>query len=334
MKGQLLIVDDERDILVALRGLFGKEGYDVETAESGEEALAKARSGLFHVVITDLSMKGMSELDLLREIRRLDPESAVLMITAYGSQRIAVEAMKAGAEDYLPKPFDDDEARDPEAVYEAAISERVSRYQQLKAAAAGVIYMRGKFERELKAKSAELGEVTEQASQAADMNEDAIALVLIRRRHELEAECARLRDELAELTREVEDAKKSLLNFKGEIEKLKVEKVRMVARLRNAQARVRIQRAIEELSYDEDVRALEEVRESIQQTLSQAGAGRELQGAELAEKVEEIRRANTESKAMAELEELNLHRRPPLVPINAFVQKTSMPNGGSGAAQG
>ncbi len=111
MKGRLLIVDDERGILVALRGLFGKEGYEVETAESGEEALAKVRAGLFHVVITDLSMKGMSGLDLLREIRRLDPESAVLMITAYGSQRIAVEAMKAGAEDYLPKPFDNDELR-------------------------------------------------------------------------------------------------------------------------------------------------------------------------------------------------------------------------------
>ena len=81
MKGRLLIVDDERGILVALRGLFGKEGYEVETAESGEEALAKVRAGLFHVVITDLSMKGMSGLDLLREIRRLDPESAVLMIT-------------------------------------------------------------------------------------------------------------------------------------------------------------------------------------------------------------------------------------------------------------
>jgi DNA-binding NtrC family response regulator len=111
MKGRLLIVDDERGILVALRGLFSKEGYEVDTAESGEEALAKVSAGLFHVVITDLSMKGMSGLDLLREIRRLDPESAVLMITAYGSQRIAVEAMKAGAEDYLPKPFDNDELR-------------------------------------------------------------------------------------------------------------------------------------------------------------------------------------------------------------------------------
>jgi DNA-binding NtrC family response regulator len=111
MKGRLLIVDDERGIVIALKGLFTKEGYEVETAESGEEALEKVKAGLFHVIITDLSMKGMSGLDLLRQVRELDPQCAVLMITAYGNQRIAVEAMKAGAEDYLPKPFDNDELR-------------------------------------------------------------------------------------------------------------------------------------------------------------------------------------------------------------------------------
>jgi DNA-binding NtrC family response regulator len=111
MKGRLLVVDDERGIVIALKGLFTKEGYEVETAESGEQALEKVKAGLFHVIITDLSMKGMSGLDLLRKVHELDPQCAVLMITAYGNQRIAVEAMKAGAEDYLPKPFDNDELR-------------------------------------------------------------------------------------------------------------------------------------------------------------------------------------------------------------------------------
>jgi DNA-binding NtrC family response regulator len=111
MKGRLLIVDDERGIVIALKGLFTKEGYEVESAESGEQALERVKAGLFHVIITDLSMKQMSGLDLLKEVRELDPDCAVLMITAYGSQRIAVEAMKAGAEDYLPKPFDNDELR-------------------------------------------------------------------------------------------------------------------------------------------------------------------------------------------------------------------------------
>jgi DNA-binding NtrC family response regulator len=111
LKGRLLVVDDERGIVIALKGLFTKEGYEVETAESGEEALDKVKAGLFHVIITDLSMKGMSGLDLLKHVRELDPACAVLMITAFGTQRIAVEAMKAGAEDYLPKPFDNDELR-------------------------------------------------------------------------------------------------------------------------------------------------------------------------------------------------------------------------------
>ena len=132
------------------------------------------------------------------------------------------------------------ESRDPEAVYESAIADRVRRYQQLKAAAAGVIYMRSKLERDLKRKTTELVEVAEQSVQAADMNEDQCALILLRRKHELEAETERLKEELTQLTTEAEDAKKNLIAFKDEIEKLKVEKVRMMARLRNAQARVRI----------------------------------------------------------------------------------------------
>ncbi|HUA35701.1 MAG TPA: PspA/IM30 family protein [Candidatus Binataceae bacterium] len=219
------------------------------------------------------------------------------------------------------------EARDPEAVYESAINDRVNRYQQLKSAAAGVIYMRSKLERELTSKLAEMKEVDEEASQAADMNEDQCALILIQRKHVLEDECVRLRDELGQLTREAEDAKRNLISFKGEIEKLKVEKVQMIARLRNAQARVRIQHALEELSYDEDVRALEEVRDSIQQTLAQAGVNHELAGSELGEKLEEIRRRNAEAKAQAELNSLKQRRRPPLAPMDIFTSAANLANG-------
>ncbi|HTR63251.1 MAG TPA: PspA/IM30 family protein [Candidatus Binataceae bacterium] len=219
------------------------------------------------------------------------------------------------------------EAHDPEAVYEAAISDRLRRYHQLKSAAAGVIYMRNKLERELRTKSVELKEVDEQAGQAADMNEDQCALILIQRKHELEADCARLREELGDLTREAEDAKKNLVGFKGEIEKLKVEKVQMLARLRNAQARVRIQETLESLSYDEDVRALEEVRESIQRTLAQAGVSRELGDSELDAKLDEIRRRNAETKAAAELAELKRRRRPPLAPMDIFTHAADAVNG-------
>jgi phage shock protein A len=220
------------------------------------------------------------------------------------------------------------ESRDPEAVYESAIADRVRRYQQLKAAAAGVIYMRSKLERDLKRKTTELVEVAEQAVQAADMNEDQCALILLRRKHELEAETERLKEELGQLTTEAEDAKKNIVAFKDEIEKLKVEKVRMMARLRNAQARVRIQQALESLSTDEDVRSLEEVRESIQQMLAQAGVNRELHSAEVEEKLAEIRRRNAETKAQAELDDIKRRRRG-LVPMDVFTH-----NGANGPAVG
>jgi len=225
------------------------------------------------------------------------------------------------------------EAHDPEAVYEAAISERVRRYHQLKSAAAGVIYMRNKLERELRSKGAEMKEVAEEAEQAADMNEDQCALILIGRNHMLEADCARLREELGDLTREAEDAKKNLIAFKGEIEKLKVEKVTMIARLKNAQARVRIQHALEQLSYDEDVRALEEVRESILRMLAQAGVNNELRDSELSEKLEQIRRSSADTKAQAELAELKRRRRPPLAPMDIFTQAAEQANSNGGPNQ-
>jgi len=219
------------------------------------------------------------------------------------------------------------ESRDPEAVYEAAIADRVKRYQQLKTAAAGVIYMRTKLESELKQKAAELTEVQEQAGQAVDINEDQCALILIRRKHELEPEVARLKDELAQLTAEAEGAKRNLIEFKSEIDRLKAEKVTMLARLRNAQARVRIQRALEDLSYDDELRALAEVRESIQQTLAESGVHREVHESEVDRKLDEIRRKNVESKAQVELEELKRRRRPPLdLFINGSARKEPAPS--------
>src|SRR5260370_40827347 len=160
--------------------------------------------------------------------------------------------------------------------------------------------MRNKLERELGEKLAGRREVDDEAGEQADMNEDQCALILIQRKHILDGDCTRLREELGELTTEAEDAKKNLISFKGEIEKLKVEKVRMIARMRNAQARVRIQRALEEISYDDDVRALEEVRESIQRMLAQAGGKQEIAGPQPGAKLAANPRGDAEAKAQDE----------------------------------
>jgi DNA-binding NtrC family response regulator len=98
-------------LVLAIKGLLAKEGYQVETAFSGEEALRLIESGSFHVVITDLSLGGITGLQVLERARAVDPDVAVIMITAYGSEKVAVQAMKLGAADYLPKPFDNDELR-------------------------------------------------------------------------------------------------------------------------------------------------------------------------------------------------------------------------------
>ena len=109
MTPAILVVDDERTICIAVQRLLNGRGYQVETALSGEEAVAQLERTPYHVVITDLSLKTFTGMDLLRWVKQHRPDTAVIMITAYGSEKIAVEAMKLGAADDLPTPFDTDE---------------------------------------------------------------------------------------------------------------------------------------------------------------------------------------------------------------------------------
>jgi DNA-binding NtrC family response regulator len=109
MRGTILVVDDERAIGIAIQRLLTGRGYEVETALSADEAIARLGRTAFHVLITDLNLKKTSGMELLRWVKEHAPETAVIMITAFGSEKIAVEAMKLGAADYLPKPFDNDE---------------------------------------------------------------------------------------------------------------------------------------------------------------------------------------------------------------------------------
>ena len=112
MKPRILIVEDERAIQIALTGLLRRDDYEVDVAGSGEEAVAKLEDATFDLVLTDLALgRGLSGMDVLRTAKKLRRECVVVMITAHGSEKIAVEAMKGGAEDYVPKPFDNDEIR-------------------------------------------------------------------------------------------------------------------------------------------------------------------------------------------------------------------------------
>jgi len=105
--GKVLLVDDEPGVLYTLREVLEERGHEVVSARSGAEALEVADG--VETVLTDLAMPGMDGLELLAALRQRDPGLPVLLLTAQGSERVAVLAMKAGAWDYLTKPFDIDE---------------------------------------------------------------------------------------------------------------------------------------------------------------------------------------------------------------------------------
>jgi DNA-binding NtrC family response regulator len=106
---QILIVDNEPEMCSLLSDILKEEGYEVATATSGEKALGKMGENAFAVVITDLNMKGMPGMTLLKEIRRLHPDINVIIMTAFGSVETAIKAMKQGAYDYVMKPVKSDE---------------------------------------------------------------------------------------------------------------------------------------------------------------------------------------------------------------------------------
>jgi phage shock protein A len=201
------------------------------------------------------------------------------------------------------------EHRNPGAVYEAAIQGRLEQYARLRAAAAGVLYMRTKLARQLEAASAELKRVQAQLDIALERDDDAVALVLIERRDGLNAELARVTAELADLDKEAEVAKKNLGTFHGEIARLRDEKTRMLARLANARARLRLHETLSGLSEEPDVRALDSVREHVNRLLAEVELAREGGDGDLERRLSSIREAEAAAAARAQLDELKRARR-------------------------
>jgi DNA-binding NtrC family response regulator len=106
---RILVVDDEELNRDLLQQILDREGYEVAIAANGQEALALLRQEPFHVVLTDLKMPGMTGVEVIRELKMLAPSTMGIIHTAYGSVETAVEAMKAGAYDYVTKPVRRDE---------------------------------------------------------------------------------------------------------------------------------------------------------------------------------------------------------------------------------
>ena len=108
-RSSVLVVDDDESLRRITQLQLQEAGHEVLTAANGEEALRLLEEHPVALVITDFKMPGMSGLDLLQAVRKSSPQTSVLMITAFGTVQSAVEAMKAGAFDYITKPIDYEE---------------------------------------------------------------------------------------------------------------------------------------------------------------------------------------------------------------------------------
>ena len=108
---RILIVDDEENTRIGLSKLLGREGFEVDLAANGTQALEQLRRHRVQLVISDINMPDMNGLSFLRELSRKYPSTSVIMITAYGGVESYLEAMNLGALEYLHKPVRLDELR-------------------------------------------------------------------------------------------------------------------------------------------------------------------------------------------------------------------------------
>jgi len=103
-KNSIMVIDDEKIVGAMSKRSLEQEGYEVETFLDGESALARLKQKSFDVVITDLKMKGIDGLEILRTVKQLYPKTVVIMITAFANLDVAIEALRDDVHDFFPKP--------------------------------------------------------------------------------------------------------------------------------------------------------------------------------------------------------------------------------------
>ncbi|MBM4368038.1 MAG: PspA/IM30 family protein [Deltaproteobacteria bacterium] len=218
------------------------------------------------------------------------------------------------------------EVNNPEAVYETAIDERLKRHRELKKAVGNIVYLRNKLEAELDTKTKELAEINAQIPVALDGGDDEVTLVLLQKKNELEKAIGEVTAEQAKMAAQAEDAKKALVSFQGEIEKLKRERDEMLAKKSTAEARIKIQESLDGMSTDADIKALENVREHIGKLAAQADVGNEMKNDSLDARLAEIRKKTGDVTAKSQLEELKK--------LHAAKAASAVAEGAAGGAAG
>ncbi len=202
----------------------------------------------------------------------------------------------------------DVEKKHPEIAYQNAIDSMIEKYGKLKSATASIMRRREEISARLSKDQTELAAINADLNAALATGQDELGVVLIQKKNALESGIKVLDQDLEQARTDAEEAKSSLLQVKGEIQKLKDEKDRMLAQMLSAQARLKIQNQLEGLSVDAEVRALDNVREHIKNTVAEAKMGSELRESDLDVQLAKLRQSSGAVTAKQQLEEMKRAR--------------------------
>ncbi len=107
----ILVMEDDRSVALGLEMILSEEGYQVNLAGTGELALEAFKQKRFDLLVADLRLPGIDGMEVIKQVKKETPETEVVVITGYGTTARAVEAMKLGVHDFLPKPFTEDQIK-------------------------------------------------------------------------------------------------------------------------------------------------------------------------------------------------------------------------------
>lgn len=209
---------------------------------------------------------------------------------------------------FLSLWISDIEKEHPEIAYENAINSMIQKYAKLKSATAAIIRRREDLDERYKKATADLAQTEAELNTAVETNQDDLAVVLIQKKNELSAIIAELKTDMQSAHSDAESAKASLISVQSEIRKLKAERDTMLAKMQSAQARMKIQEQLEGLSVDDEVRALDNVRNHIRNTIAEANLTKELSDSSLDARLASLRNQVGDVQARQELEALKARK--------------------------
>jgi len=195
----------------------------------------------------------------------------------------------------------DVEKEHPEIAYENAINSMVGKYAKLKSATAAIIRRREDLDERYKKATADLAQTEAELNVAVETNQDDLAVMLIQKKNDLTAAIADMKGEMETARTDADSAKSSLLTVQNEIRKLKAEREIMLAKMLSAQARLKIQEQLDGLSVDDEVRALDTVRNHTKNQIAEANLGKELADSSLDNRLASLRNQAGDVQARSEL---------------------------------